>query len=199
VINRPLNLQSAQIEKPERVSFHTLTLRPHWFVNVDSRKFVFHGCGMELERNEYRRRDTEPNGKGWPNENLGSPRRLLAIACRQLAENAEANNRYEEASRFRYWRWIWRGNHKWAGLAFWKDRLAARFLLGGERLRRADPARYGMVCRVWIISVLLYTQVGFTKPEDKSATLMANPAIATEPDTIGQPLRSNALSLTASP
>ena len=32
-----LNLQFARIEKPDRLSFHTVPLRPHWFVNVDAR------------------------------------------------------------------------------------------------------------------------------------------------------------------
>lgn len=36
-----LDLQFARIEKPDRVSFHTLSLRPNWFVNIDSRKFGF--------------------------------------------------------------------------------------------------------------------------------------------------------------
>ncbi len=36
-----LNLRHARVQKPEHVSFHTLTLRPHWFVNVDARKFEF--------------------------------------------------------------------------------------------------------------------------------------------------------------
>ena len=36
-----LDLQFARIEKPDRVSFHTLSLRPHSFVNVDPRKFDF--------------------------------------------------------------------------------------------------------------------------------------------------------------
>lgn len=31
----------ARFEKPERVSFHTILLRPHWFLNVDPRKFEF--------------------------------------------------------------------------------------------------------------------------------------------------------------
>lgn len=33
--------QHARFERPERVSFHTVTLRPHWFLNVDPRKFEF--------------------------------------------------------------------------------------------------------------------------------------------------------------
>lgn len=35
------DFQHARFERPERVSFHTLTLRPHWFLNVDPRKFEF--------------------------------------------------------------------------------------------------------------------------------------------------------------
>jgi len=36
-----LDLQFARIEKADHISFHTLTLRPQWFVNVDARKFDF--------------------------------------------------------------------------------------------------------------------------------------------------------------
>src|SRR5262249_30368008 len=36
-----LDFQFALFEKPDRVSFHTLDLQPHWFINVDSRKFAF--------------------------------------------------------------------------------------------------------------------------------------------------------------
>ena len=33
--------QFAKIEEPSRVSFHTIILRPHWFVNVNAREFDF--------------------------------------------------------------------------------------------------------------------------------------------------------------
>lgn len=36
-----LDFRDARFEIPSRVSFHSLTLRPHWFVNVDSREFEF--------------------------------------------------------------------------------------------------------------------------------------------------------------
>ncbi len=39
-----LDFQSTRIEKPERVSFHTLDLKPHWFINCDCRKFEFTDC-----------------------------------------------------------------------------------------------------------------------------------------------------------
>ena len=35
------DFQEAAFENASRISFHTMTLRPNWFVNVDSRKFVF--------------------------------------------------------------------------------------------------------------------------------------------------------------
>lgn len=35
------DFQHARFERPERVSFHTIALRPHWFLNVDPRKFEF--------------------------------------------------------------------------------------------------------------------------------------------------------------
>jgi hypothetical protein len=35
------DFQHARFERPERVSFHTVALRPHWFLNVDPRKFEF--------------------------------------------------------------------------------------------------------------------------------------------------------------
>ena len=41
----PLRFDDANIEKPERVTFHTVSLRPHWFVNVDTRKFNFVSVG----------------------------------------------------------------------------------------------------------------------------------------------------------
>lgn len=39
--NCTLNLQHARIERPERFSFHEVSLRPEWFVNVDPRSFQF--------------------------------------------------------------------------------------------------------------------------------------------------------------
>src|SRR5262245_1996658 len=92
--NTHLNLQHLRIEKPERVSFHSLRLRPHWFVNVDARKFEF--VNVEWSRNL----NLELEGlRSYVNS---SPYRLLSIAFRQLAVNAEENHRYGEAAEFRY-------------------------------------------------------------------------------------------------
>ena len=161
-IQSSLDLQSARIEKPERVFFHTVTLRPHWFVNVDPRKFVFIDVSWpwdaisiedEIESLTVRKKD------------VSSPHRLLAIACRQLAENAEANNRYEEASRFRYWAMDLARQYKWQGKAFlktdWLHMLYWAVSGYGERILRA----FAWILAIWIIFALLYTKVGFIKPD----------------------------------
>src|SRR6185503_17556275 len=92
---------------------------------------------------------------------VSSPNRLLAITCRQLAENAEANNRYEEASRFRYWAMDLARRTKWSGWRFWKtDWLHMLYwaVSGyGERILRA----LGVLAAVWLVFALLYTRVGF--------------------------------------
>ena len=101
-----------------------------------------------------------------------SPRRLLAISCHQLANNAEVNNRYEEASNFRYWAMelqrqemdpIWKED--WYEFAFWRLDWWYWATSGyGERIVRA----FLMLLGVWVVFMLLYTRVGFTKAEIKS-------------------------------
>ena len=98
-----LDLQNIFIEKPERVIFDTVRLEPSWFVGVDCKKFVFINCdwiyadGSEIDvfteiDNVYMK-----NGVLFPT----NPQKLFTIISRQLAENAENNNRFEEASNFR--------------------------------------------------------------------------------------------------
>jgi hypothetical protein len=178
-----LHFQHVRIEHPERITLHTLNLRPHWFVNVDSRRFVFTDVGWEWERISINQEIA-----ALETNHVSSPNRLLAIACRQLAENAETNNRYEEASRFRYWAMDLARRIKWKGWSFWRtDWLHMLYwaVSGyGERIWLA----FLWVLAVWIVFASLYTQVGFTKPESKSETPTSNPVLPTEPDTIGQPL-----------
>ena len=179
-----LDLQSARIDRPELIIFHTMTLRPHWFVNADPRKFAF----ADVKWNWPAPSPTGEIKSLEPDQHVSSPRQLLAIACGQLAENAEANNRYEEASHFRYWAMNLRRQQKWAGRKFWKtDWLHILYWVVsgyGERMLRA----FAWLVALWVVFALLYTRVGFTKPEDKSAAPTADPTTATEPDTVGQPL-----------
>lgn len=127
------DFQEAAFEKANRVSFHTVKLQPNWFVNVDSRKFVFtdidwgKSIEWQSERNYSEKlkfagkcfisglRQVFKNSDEIVCENIAielnrlaergineQKKRLLEIACRQLAVNAEENNRYEEAAKLRY-------------------------------------------------------------------------------------------------
>jgi len=187
--NPTLDIQHTRIDKPERVSFHTLILRPHWFVNVDSRKFIFTDVSWEWDRISIKQELTALDAK-----EVSSPNRLLAIACRQLAENAEANNRYEEASRFRYWAMDLARRTKWKGWSFWKTDWLHMFYWAvsgyGERIRNA----LSVLAAVWVVFAFLYTQVGFEqkppKPSNDSPSSATAASITVE-DRIGQPLTLN--------
>lgn len=134
------DLQNARLKIPERISFHTVHLRPNLFVNTDPRKMVFTDCRWNdekvktagkffrrenIKKNKFREFFKWKNIKGktfrellrswWPKNEymdaelkaltergISEGNRLLGIAYRQLAVNAEENNRYEEAMRFRY-------------------------------------------------------------------------------------------------
>ncbi len=108
----------ATFERPERVHFHSIPdLRPRWFINVDTRKFNFESVDFPLLKKrafieilkiktaaKKELKETEAFlkrlDKRKPDEEL--PHKLLITAYRRLAENAEENNRYEEAMGLRY-------------------------------------------------------------------------------------------------
>ncbi|HXI25468.1 MAG TPA: hypothetical protein VNG71_16505 [Pyrinomonadaceae bacterium] len=181
-----LDLQFAKIEKPDRVSFHTLSLRPHWFVNVNARRFDFTNVnwGRPSINEEISRLEQK---------DISSPHLLLAIACRNLTVNAEENHRYEEASKFRYMAMEARRLESWRGFAPW--RLSWWYWLAsgyGERVWQAFFVLLGIL----LLSALLYTRVGFARWEPKLAT-EADVAIARR-DDVGSPLKfSRALTYSA--
>lgn len=181
-----LDFQHARIEHPDLISFHTITLRPHWFVNVDSRNFVFTDVSWDLDARAFEEETARLTKK-----RVSSPSRLLAIACRQLAENAESNNRYEEASNFRYWAMDLARQTKWNGWAFWKtDWLHMLYCAVsgyGERILRA----LGVLAAVWIVFVLLYMRIGFAQQPPKvsnEGAASATAAAMTIEDRTGRPL-----------
>jgi Pentapeptide repeats (9 copies) len=160
-----LDLQLARIEKPDCVSFHTLSLRPNWFVKVDSRKFEFTNVSWNCSSID--EEVGELKGK-----RVSSPHSLLATACQCLAINAENNNRYEEASTFRYTAMEARRLESWRGFVPW--RLSWWYWLGsgyGERIVRAFLVLLG----IWLLAGLLYTRVGFAR---------SDPRVTTEPNAV---------------
>lgn len=97
-----LELSNVRLKNPSRVSFERVRLRPSWFINTDSRKFIFTSVNWdnltkalmksyiaaEMESLADRKITTEAS-------------KLLEVSCRQLSANAEENSRYSEASGFR--------------------------------------------------------------------------------------------------
>lgn len=101
VFENNLNFAHVRAEKPERMTFNKTRLRPGWFVNTDSRKFIF--TDIKWENHKARDAELEEELKSLENRKYGKPHnyQLLTIALRNLAANAEEFNRYEEASNFR--------------------------------------------------------------------------------------------------
>jgi uncharacterized protein YjbI with pentapeptide repeats len=92
-----LDLRQAFLKDRERISFHTVTLYPHWFVNTDPRKFAFTDVKWDWEDIEISCEIERLKEKG-----IKSPHRLFSKTCRELALNAEENHLYEDASTFRF-------------------------------------------------------------------------------------------------
>ncbi|MCM3903401.1 MAG: hypothetical protein ND866_16995, partial [Pyrinomonadaceae bacterium] len=175
-----VDLQFARIEKPEQLSFHTLSLHPHWFVNVDSREFDFTNIV-------------------WTNSGLAKPEiallaarlnddttlshRLIGICCQNLAANAEDNSRYRQASHFRRMAMdaerleTW-GGFRVIGLSWWYW-FASGY---GERPFQALVVLLGIL----LLSALIYNQVGFARWEPRLASEID---VATaKRDEVGAPL-----------
>jgi uncharacterized protein YjbI with pentapeptide repeats len=96
-----LKILNATFEKPEKVYFESVRLRPSWFVNItfELRKFNFTNIEWSDENGSFI--TIEGELKNIEKLIKHNSKRLLAIVFRQLAENAETNNRFEEASMFR--------------------------------------------------------------------------------------------------
>jgi uncharacterized protein YjbI with pentapeptide repeats len=141
-----LDLQFSKIDQPSNFSFHTIELHPHWFLNVDPRKFTFthvnwgHGSiHDELE-------SIARNG-------ISARYRLLALTYRQLAVNAEENHRYREASDFRYKSMDILRKESVLGLAIW--RLDWWYWLASGYGERAWQAALVLVL-IWLLFAYIF-------------------------------------------
>jgi len=117
-------------------------------------------------------------------KHIRSPNRLLAIACQQLAVNAEENSRYEEASKFRYWAMDARRREKKGFFSIFRLHWFYWAVSGyGERSLRAFIFLIG----IWLLFAFLYTQVGFLRWEPKISS--AEDVMTAKTDETGTPLR----------
>jgi uncharacterized protein YjbI with pentapeptide repeats len=149
-----LDLQFARIEKADRISFHSLRLRPSWFVNVDARNFRFANVKWTWR--------TVDDEIGSLKSKTSSPYLMLSTAYRNLALNAEENHRYEEGSEFRYRAMDTTRLERAYGwnlfsLSWWYW-LASGY---GEQVARAAAMLLGIL----VLSAALYIQVGVVPRE----------------------------------
>jgi uncharacterized protein YjbI with pentapeptide repeats len=172
-----VSFAAATVEKPERAVFHTTPLRPHWFINVDSRKFTFINVDWgNLNRRDAIRREIAPL------ESSGNehPSRLLEITFRQLAVNAEENNRYEEAADFRYMameaKRLQRGRRVDLFRLGWWYWLLSGY---GERVTRA----FGALLVIWLLFAVSYSTGNATwwQPKQSSKVAAESGARAQQP------------------
>lgn len=95
-------------EHPEKVRFHSVLLRPHWFLNFDCRKVDFTNVGWMNARGTKKEVLEELKAiseQKWPwgkeRVRWDAAHRLLNYTYSQLAENYENTQKYGAASRFR--------------------------------------------------------------------------------------------------
>ncbi|MCD9188147.1 MAG: pentapeptide repeat-containing protein [Pyrinomonadaceae bacterium] len=97
-----LNLREIRLRNPERVSFNSTKLRPNWFVNVaEARKLEFNDVEWLNSEIDIDRTGLDKEIESLEERDVLRAERSLIKACNQLADNAEANRRFEEAERFR--------------------------------------------------------------------------------------------------
>ncbi len=101
VFENRLEFAHVGAEKPERITFNKVRLHPSWFINIDSRKFVF--TDIAWENHKGRKSELNEELVALIERDFQEPHnfQLLTIAFRNLAANAEEFNRFEEASNFR--------------------------------------------------------------------------------------------------
>lgn len=169
-----LDFQLARIERPKHISFHTLNLQPHWFIKVDCRQFEF----IDVEWNFNLKEQLKSSRAA----NISAPHRLLAITNRQLADNAESNHRYQEASRFRYNAFESLRTERFQGFVPW--RLDFWYWLASGYGERVGQAFLVFIALIALFS-FGYTRVGFKQDIDGNNR---QPEISQPRDGAGKPL-----------
>jgi uncharacterized protein YjbI with pentapeptide repeats len=167
-----LSFDDAFFEKPDRVRFVSVSMPPHSFMNVDPRKFnlIDTRWGFIDKPSALKEANLAMQRFG---RSASGP--ILELAYRQLAVNAEENNRYEQAADLRYlamevarsmrWRRV-----DWLRLSWWYWLLSGY----GERVRRA----FGVLLVIWLLFGLIYWKAAdesWWQPKQPSAILSVKP------------------------
>ncbi len=145
-----ISFAATTFEKPERIAFHSSTLRPHWFVDMDSRKINFINVDWGFLDN---RNAISNEVRALEKAERPYLTRLLEITFRQLAVNAEENNRYEEAANFRYMAMDMRRRQRWRKVDLFRIHWWYWVLSGyGEKVQRAFIA----LISIWLVFAVIY-------------------------------------------
>jgi hypothetical protein len=153
-----VDFSSTHIERPELISFHTVRLRPSWFIDVDARKFNFTAVRWYKPTLEAEIRTIQENV---PERDKEQSYTLLAQACQRLAANVEENRNYADASDFNYWAMDAQRREKRASafapwrLIWWYWALSGY----GERTGRSGLWLIG----IWFGFAVLYMLVGYVQ------------------------------------
>ena len=151
-----LVFREATIGKPDRVSFHSMHLRPSWFVDVDAQKFDFSDVEW-FRMTDEQELTIDEEIEALANRRIKSPisLRKLQKACRRLMNNAEENRDYQTANELHYWSMEAQRKEGWRRLGLIATLYWA--LSGyGERPLRAFFVAVG----IWISFAILYLIVG---------------------------------------
>lgn len=99
--NSRLNLRYAQTQGNGRLIFDKAILYPNWFIDTDARKFIFVNPNWKNVNCKPSVNNVYSELEILRKRRFLNPQPVFKITCRHLAENAENNNRFEEASNFR--------------------------------------------------------------------------------------------------
>jgi hypothetical protein len=175
-----LNLWACVVRHPEQVEFRGLELKPEWFLEVDCTNFRFFNIDWvypDLRRGAEYLQSLDRHGP--PYHRLSSTYRCLSL-------NAEQNQRYDEASMFRYAALDALRRASWRGFAPWQVKWWYWAVSGfGERVGRALL----ILALIWIGFAVIYVAVptvGFMRWESKPASEIE--AARSIPDEAGTPL-----------
>lgn len=149
-----VSFQDARVHEPEQFTFHTVLLRPNWFVNTDARNLNFinvkwHGLSgspKESLQNEL---------SALQDREIESPYGLLAKTCRELYSNYEDNREYPIANEFHYW------SMDALRMEGWQRFGLIRTLYWAMSGYSERPGRaFGVLVLVWTTFTILYFMLG---------------------------------------
>jgi uncharacterized protein YjbI with pentapeptide repeats len=170
-----LDLQFAKIEEPSHVLFHTSILRPHWFVNVNTRQFFFLEVSFRFKFAD--------EIKFLHNGEIHSPYGPLSKTFRDLAINCEENHHYKAASMFRYWAMETERHKGWRRFFFWRLNWLYWLASGyGERAFQASIVLLSLL----LLFAAIYSKVGFARWEPRVAS--ESEVVGAKRDEVGAPL-----------